>query len=525
MIMKEIPTSNYDFAYLIENGMLYVDKTDYLHQLVESKNNTFFLSRPRRFGKSLTVSSLSYIFQGRRDLFSGLKIDAMDYDWREYPVVNLNMSKMNSSTTQLFNESLLHQLKINADDLSIDIPKTTDCGLIFNDILTKAAAQSPTGKVVLLIDEYDAPLVNNIDAPHLEEIRAILENFYIQIKAANSVLRFTFMTGVTRFSKVSVFSKLNHMVDISMDKAYATMLGFTQTELETHFGERVAQLAKDEGVEYASMLSEIKLWYNGYRFHHKGETVYNPVSVGRFMNQGEFKNWWFETGSPSFLIQQLRKKPISYFDLLHEPVSEDFVGSFDPAKIDARSLLFQTGYLTIASAEREGGFGWVYILRFPNIEVESSLTRYLIAELGSSDLDSSLGTVRPLVRALRNGDSEALYEILYSHFASIPYDAPVLNEGNFKALIYFLFRMAGMNTGMEQVTNWGRADLVVELSNRIYIFELKYNRSADEAMDQINQRRYFEKYQSQGKEIHLLALNFSTEERNISKDWRVVRLN
>ncbi|MGL4520253.1 MAG: AAA family ATPase, partial [Phocaeicola sp.] len=468
---------------------------------------------------------LSYIFQGRRDLFAGLKIDSMDYDWMEYPVVNLNMSKMNYSSPEDFTNELKDSLFDIADSLSITVSKEAKPGLIFNDILTKAAAQSPTGKVVLLIDEYDAPLVNNIDAPHLEEIRAILENFYIQIKAANSVLRFTFMTGVTRFSKVSVFSKLNHMVDISMDKAYATMLGFTQTELETHFGERVAQLAQEEDMEYDSMLSKIKLWYNGYRFHHKGETVYNPVSVGRFMNQGEFKNWWFETGSPSFLIQQLRKKPISYFDLLHEPVSEDFVGSFDPAKIDARSLLFQTGYLTIDTAESEGSWGLFYTLKFPNIEVEVSMTRYLMAELGSSNIDKPFETIRPLVKALRNGDSEALYEILYSHFASIPYDAPVLNEGNFKALIYFLFRMAGMNTGMEQVTNWGRADLVVELSNRIYIFELKYNRSADEAMDQINQRRYFEKYQSQGKEIHLLALNFSTEERNISKNWRVVRLN
>jgi len=523
--MRPALTDNYDFKYLIDSGANYVDKTDSLHKLISSPSNTFFLSRPRRFGKSLTVSTLSYIFTGRRELFAGLKIDAMDYDWREYPVVNLNMSKMNYSTSEDFINELKDSLFDIADTLSVTVSKEAKPGLIFNEILTKAAAQSPTGKVVLLIDEYDAPLVNNIDAPHLEEIRAILENFYIQIKAANSVLRFTFMTGVTRFSKVSVFSKLNHMIDISMDIDYATMLGFTQSELEVHFGERVAQIAQEEGMEYDSMLSKIKLWYNGYRFHHKSGTVYNPVSVGRFMNHGEFKNWWFETGSPGFLIKQLRKKPISYFDLLHEPVSEDFIGSFDPANIDARSLLFQTGYLTIDTAESEVGFGLLYTMRFPNLEVETSLTRHLMAELGSSDIDKPIHTVRPLVRALRNGDSEALYEILYAHFASIPYDAPVLNEGNFKALVYFIFRMAGVNIGAEQITNWGRADLVIELPSRIYIIELKYNRTADEAMDQINQRRYFEKYQSQGKEIHLLAMNFSSEDRNISKDWRVVRLN
>ncbi|MGL5894558.1 MAG: AAA family ATPase, partial [Bacteroidales bacterium] len=401
-----IPTSNYDFAYLIENDMMYVDKTDYLYQLAESKNNCFFLSRPRRFGKSLAVSTLKYIFQGRRDLFAGLKIDSMNYDWVEYPVVNLNMSELKHDSKDSFSRSLLKSLKQVALDLDVVIDTDDEFGDIFRDILHNAASQSPTGKVVLLIDEYDAPLVNNIDAPHLEDIRAILENFYIQIKAANSVLRFTFMTGVTRFSKVSVFSKLNHMIDISMDIDYATMFGFTQAELESHFGDRIAQLAEQEGVEVGEMLHMIKRWYNGYCFHRLSDTVYNPVSVGRFMNHGEFNNWWFETGSPSFLIKQLRKKPISYFDLLHEPVSEDFVGSFDPANIDARSLLFQTGYLTIASAERELGFGWVYILKFPNLEVETSLTRYLMAELGGSDIDKPIHTVRPLVRALRQGDSD-----------------------------------------------------------------------------------------------------------------------
>ncbi|MGL5893133.1 MAG: AAA family ATPase, partial [Bacteroidales bacterium] len=211
--MKPAITDTYDFKYLIESGANYVDKTEYLHKLVSSISNTYFLSRPRRFGKSLAVSTLKYIFQGRRDLFAGLKIDSMNYDWVEYPVVNLNMSELNHTSAELFTNELNDSLYKIADSLNIALARNISSGLLFRDILHNAASQSPTGKVVLLIDEYDAPLVNNIDAPHLEDIRAILENFYIQIKAANSVLRFTFMTGVTRFSKVSVFSKLNHMID------------------------------------------------------------------------------------------------------------------------------------------------------------------------------------------------------------------------------------------------------------------------------------------------------------------------
>ncbi|MGL4992918.1 MAG: AAA family ATPase, partial [Bacteroidales bacterium] len=356
--MKPAITDTYDFKYLIESGANYVDKTEYLHKLVSSISNTYFLSRPRRFGKSLTVSTLECIFQGRRDLFAGLKIDSMDYDWQEYPVVNLNMSELKHDSKESFSRSLLKSLKQVALELDVVIDTDDEFGDIFRDILHNAASQSPTGKVVLLIDEYDAPLVNNIDAPHLEEIRAILENFYIQIKAANSVLRFTFMTGVTRFSKVSVFSKLNHMIDISMNQHYATMFGFTQAELESYFGDRIAEFAIRENLSTEDMTLKIKSWYNGYRFHPKADTVYNPVSAGRFMEDGEFNNWWFETGSPSFLIQQLRKKPIGYFDMLERAIPADFVGSFDPAKIDARSLLFQTGYLTIVDADNEDDMGW-----------------------------------------------------------------------------------------------------------------------------------------------------------------------
>ncbi|MGL5016006.1 MAG: AAA family ATPase [Bacteroidales bacterium] len=524
--MKENPTSNYDFAYLIEEGMLYVDKTDYLYQLVKSKNNTFFLSRPRRFGKSLTVSTLSYIFTGRRELFAGLKIDAMDYDWMEYPVVNLNMSELKHDSKESFSNSLLKSLKKVAAKLAVTIDTNDEFGDIFSDILRNAAAQSSTGKVVLLIDEYDAPLVNNIDAPHLEEIRAILENFYIQIKAANSVLRFTLMTGVTRFSKVSVFSKLNHMIDISMSKDYATMLGFTQSELESNFSERIAQLADQEGVEYSEMLSQVKRWYNGYRFHYLADTVYNPVSVGRFMSEGEFKNWWFETGSPTFVIKQLQKQDVNYFDLLHEKMSEELFSEFNPANLQARSLLYQTGYLTIVKGYK-GRFGTPvrYQLGFPNVEVEQSYTAHLLAELGHMSSDRVRNCADMLLDAVETADIPLMVKTLQSHLASIPYDGRIENEGVFKSMIYLLLRMAGLLVTVERYSNIGRMDTVIETESEVFIFEYKYGKSAAEAMKQIEDMGYAEQFMAKGKPIHLVAMNYDLAIHNIGDDWIYNRIN
>lgn len=515
---KQPITDNYDFEYLIHSGANYVDKTGYLHQLVTGKSTCFFLSRPRRFGKSLTISTLKQLFRGRRELFTGLTIDAMGYDWRAYPVVHLNMAEMDATSAMPFTEGIRIQLAKNATALGIELLTTTHPGYLFEDLLRKAAASTPTGKVVLLIDEYDAPLVNNIDQPHLEEIRAILENFYSQIKSLNEILRFTFMTGVTRFSKVSVFSKLNHMVDLSMDLDYATMLGYTQEELDLYFGERMEELAKKRGIGVEALKQKIKVWYNGYRFHPLASTLYNPVSIGRFLTQNEFENWWFETGSPSFLMKQLRKKPINYFDLLHKPVGRELINSFDPARIEARSLLFQTGYLTIASAENEDDTGWWYTLGFPNKEVELSLSTYLAAELGAGDTSESLYAARTLARMIRRGDTAGIFETLHAHLAAIPYDALALNEGNFKSLLFLLFRMAGVIVSAEHYTNKGRVDLVIEAPEHYYIFEYKYNQSAAEAMAQIHHKGYYEQFLNQGKQIHLVALNYDPKQRNIGSD-------
>lgn len=517
---KEITTSDYDFKELIEGNQFYADKSDFLHKLVTTHRGCFFLSRPRRFGKSLMLSTLKYIFEGKRNLFAGLKIDQLAYDWKVYPVIHLNIAKMSYSSKEEFVYELSATLYAIAQSMKLTLPIKGSPGFLFGALLDEAAAQSPMGKVVLLIDEYDAPLVNTIGKPHYESLRDTLYNFYGHIKSSNSNLRFTMITGVTRFTKVSIFSALNHMEDISMNLEYATMFGYTQVELEEYFGDRMEELAQKRGIDVEALKQKIKVWYNGYRFHPLAPTLYNPVSIGQFLNQNEFENWWFDTASPTFLIKELRKKPTNYFDMLHKPVGREVLNTFDASRIDSRSLLFQSGYLTIVDAiNEEDDTGWWFTLGFPNKEVELSLNTYLAAELGTGDTSDSLYAARTLARLIRRGDTEGIFETIHAHFAAIPYDALALDEGNFKSLLFFLFRMAGVIVSAEHYTNKGRVDMVIEAADHYYIFEYKYNQSSAEAMAQIHRKGYYEQFRGQGKQLHLVALNYDPIARNIAEDW------
>ena len=292
---QPITTSNYTFEDTIRGNYLYVDKTDFFHQLVNEEKGFYFLSRPRRFGKSLSVSILKNIFKGNKELFKGLKIYDMPYEWKSYPVINLNISQAPCESAEILNEGLCNLLNKSAEENGLKLSEQKHSGLLFGELLDKT---SKLGKVVILIDEYDKPLVENIYATHIEDIRQVLENFYINIKASDEHLRFVFMTGVTKFSKVSIFSKLNNLEDITMDGKYATMYGYTQEEVELYFGDRIDALAVKNNVERIEYREKIQNWYNGFRFHKDSVTVYNPVSLGMFLNRGgEFINFWFSTGS------------------------------------------------------------------------------------------------------------------------------------------------------------------------------------------------------------------------------------
>jgi hypothetical protein len=509
---QSITTSNYTFENIREKNLFYADKTDFFHQLVTDDSGIFFLSRPRRFGKSLSVSILKNIFKGNKELFKGLKIYDMPYDWKSYPVINLNISQADCTSAYELNKGLCIALYENASELNLQLSASTNSAYLFRELINKA---KDLGKVVVLIDEYDKPLVENIYAPHIEEIRQVLENFYINIKALDEHLRFVFMTGVTKFSKVSVFSKLNNLEDITMDGKYATMYGYTQEEVELYFGDRIDALADKNKVDRIEYRDKIQSWYNGFRFHKDSATVYNPVSLGMFLNKGgEFINFWFSTGSPSFIFKVLKQQNVNFLDTIFQPVDGLTLDSFDVTNMLAAPLLLQTGYLTIDRAVQQM-YGSAYYLRFPNLEIETAFEKYLVSSLSERDLGVVTSEIMRLNIALQDNNTDTMHRILKSHIAAIPYANCSDMEENYQNIIYSLFRLLGAEIHNEVHMNNGRIDAVIVNRDHIYIFEFKMDQPAKVALAQIKEKGYATPYLNDGKPITLIGINFSREARNI----------
>jgi hypothetical protein len=493
-----------------------VDKTDYFHKLIIKNKGIFFLSRPRRFGKSLSVSILKNIFKGNKELFKGLKIYDMPYDWKAYPVINLNISQADCTTAESLNQGLCFALYENAKNLDIELSDSKNSGYLFRELILQA---KDLGKLVILIDEYDKPLVENIYAPHIEEIRQVLENFYINIKASDEHLRFVFMTGVTKFSKVSVFSKLNNLRDITMSEPFATMYGYTQDEVEHYFGDRIDELADKNKIDRKEYRETIRQWYNGFRFHEDALTVYNPVSLGMFINEGgRFTNFWFSTGSPSFVFDVLKRQKIDFFDTIRQPIDSVTLDSFDVTNMLAAPFLLQTGYLTIDHVETLMNQP-LYYLNFPNMEIETAFEKHLISSLSERNLGAVTSEIIRMQMALHSNNLPELQQLLFSHIAAIPFAQRSNMEENYQNIIYSIFRLLGATIHNEVRMNKGIIDSVIVNHDHIYIFEFKMNQSADIAIAQIKDKCYATPYLSDGKPITLIGINFSKEERNIV-EWK-----
>jgi Predicted AAA-ATPase/PD-(D/E)XK nuclease superfamily len=515
-MVKGITTSAYTFQNTINGNYLYVDKTEYFYNLVKEHNGIYFLSRPRRFGKSLSVSILKNIFKGNKELFKGLKIHDLPYDWKSYPVINLNISQAACESAFILNKGLCGILQECAKEMGLELSEETHSGMLFRELIYKA---KDLGKVVILIDEYDKPLVDNINSPHLDEIRQVLENFYINIKASDEHLRFVFMTGVTKFSKVSIFSKLNNLRDITMSEQYATMYGYTQEELEKYFGDRIDELAVKNKIDKLEYRETIKKWYNGFRFHHNANTVYNPVSIGMFVNEGgEFTDFWFSTGSPSFIFEVLKKQKIDFFRTIHEPVPNFVLDSFDVSNMLAAPLLLQTGYLTIESAQFMFN-KMMYKLNFPNLEIEIAFEHHLLSMLTEHNLQDVSSEIARLQMALYSNDTKEMHSLLYSHIASIPYAQRSKMEENYQNIIFSIFRLMGATIHNEVRMNKGQIDSIIVNHDHIYIFEFKIDQKADIALAQIKEKGYATPYLTDGKPITLIGINFSRKKRNIV-EWK-----
>ncbi|WLE97596.1 MAG: AAA family ATPase [Candidatus Electrothrix communis] len=501
--MQKLPIGIQTFTKIREEEYRYVDKTKIAFELINN-GNYYFLSRPRRFGKSLFLSTLQAIFEGRKDLFHNLYIHDV-WDWQTtYPVVKISFAGVARNVAAM-QQDIKNILKDNQDRLNIDCLHKEDTGGCLRELIRKSFEKYQQ-KVVILVDEYDKLILDNLDQLEVaQEAREILKDLYATIKDCDEYIKFAFFTGVSKFAKVSVFSGLNNLSDISLDSRYATICGYTQDDLVTVF----ADLLRDADME------RVRDWYNGYNF--LGEKVYNPFDILLFIDKGlVFNNYWFETGTPTFLLKLIRQNNYFLPRLSDLRVDSSLLDGFDIDHIRLEPVLFQAGYLTIKEVHELEFGGFEYTLHYPNREVALSFNDALIRFL--TDATTYTPTKTGLFSALKSGDVEALKDVLISLFASIPYNNYVKNtvaeyEGYYASVIYAYLASLGIRIIAEDVTNTGRIDLTLFLGDNIYIVEFKVDGNAD-PLEQIKERKYAQKYAGQGI-VYLVGILFSSTKKNI----------
>lgn len=507
--MKKLPIGIQTFREIVTENYYYVDKTKLIPNLLNGKY--YFLARPRRFGKSLFLDTLREAFLGHKEYFQGLHLET-HWDWsKAYPVIRIDFGSGVMKEISILEKATHEILTEHSEKEKILLTNETISGRFRELILNLEKKYSQ--KVVILIDEYDKPILDNITNPKLAiQMRDSLRNLYSTIKSADAYIKFVFFTGVSKFSKVNLFSGVNNLQDISLDERYATLCGYTEQELIQVFHDRLHEVS----------LPDIRKWYNGYNF--LGEKVYNPFDVLLFLDRKQFKNYWFETGSPSFLLDLIREKKYNVVQLENLFISEDELNAFDIENIQLETLLFQTGYLTILE-KLQVGSEVQFKLGYPNEEVKRSLTSVILKSLSESPRNAH--TKQELFEALTNGQVTKLKDIFYTFFASIPHDWYRKNllsnyEGYYASIFYCYFTALGLDVRVEDVTNHGQVDMTVFINEFVYVFEFKVVELTNlgSALEQIQKNKYYEKYlpnlnNNKIKQIYLVGVEFSKETRNI----------
>ncbi len=509
MKLKKLPIGISTFKDIITENHVYVDKTKIAFELIEN-GRYYFLSRPRRFGKSLFLDTLRIIFDGEKELFKGLYIYDK-YEFVKYPVLRISFNDGKFTTKEEFNQYLYEMMDKNQRDLGISCPKDFSMSGCFKRLIEEAYLKN-NQKVVILVDEYDKPILDNIENTEIATImREELKNFYSVIKGADEYLKFVFITGVSKFSKVSLFSGLNNIEDITLDRRYSTICGYTQNDVETVFAKHL------EGQNF----EKIKHWYNGYKF--LGEGVYNPFDILLFISKGyEYENYWFSTATPTFLLKLIEKNNYFLPDLEHIVKDRKMLDSFDVDYIELETLMWQTGYLTID--EKIDLYDEIrYKLTIPNLEVRISLMGSIAEFLTKNN---SIEHRDGIKIALYESNLESLQKHIKALFASIPYNLFINNklyeyEGYYVSVFYAYMEALGIEVTAEDVTNKGRIDLTVKLPESIYIMEFKTDGTG--ALKQIKEKKYYEKYLSRNLPIYLVGIEFDVKVRNVSKvEWEKI---
>ena len=519
--LKKCPLGMQDFQEIIKQDRLYVDKTRQVYELTHGDSKYVFLSRPRRFGKTLLTSTLHYYFDGRKDLFKGLAIDSLETEWEQYPVLHFDMSTAKSLNKQELESELNSKLTRyeaiwGKDEQSEVLPNQRLMGLIMR-------AYAQTGKqVVVLIDEYDSPLLDVLhEDTDLPVLRNVMRNFYSPLKACDKYLRFVFLTGITKFTQLSIFSELNNIKNVSMMPQFADICGISKEELTDQLGDYIDALAEAYGCSHDEMLTRLTYRYDGYHFTWPSPDIFNPYSLLNAFSDRRLSSYWFGSGTPTFLIEMLRKFNVAPSQIGGVTLRSSAFDAPAERLSSITPLLYQSGYLTIKEGDVKLN---LFTLDIPNTEIRIGLMSSLLPNYVNQMADMGETTVALMYQKIRDGQIDEALKLLQKYLLTVPYCRDANTEGHYQQMLYVIFSLMGYYVDVEVHTADGRVDLVMRTNTDLYLIELKINRSAEEAMDQIELKRYDARFSQLQLPITKVAINFSTESHTLT-DWIITPQN
>ncbi|MBO8449141.1 MAG: ATP-binding protein [Bacteroidetes bacterium] len=513
---KKYPIGIQDFEKLRKEGYYYIDKTSYVYDLVE-KGNYYFFSRPRRFGKSLLISTIEAYFEGKKNLFDGLAIAVLEKDWKKYPVLHLDLNtqryETENSLLSLLEENVVGwEEKYGRNAAEVGIERR------FAGVIRRA--HEMTGeRTVILVDEYDKPLLQTIDDEHLQDAyRTLLKAFYGALKSEDAHIRFAMLTGVTKFGKVSVFSDLNNLQDISMDERYADICGISEAELSENFSEDIRNLAEANGQSLEEASIALKERYDGYHFNPwTSYGLYNPFSLLNTFAKNRYGNYWFETGTPTYLVELLKRYRYNLYKMANEKVTSKILDSTDASSTNPIPVIYQSGYLTIKGYIPEPQ---IYELGFPNKEVEQGFMDFLLPYYTPVQDTESGFAIWSFVEDVKTGNIDGFMKRLQVFLSGCPYEMARDIELHYQNVLFIVFRLAGLYTQVEYHTSQGRIDLVLQTADYVYVMEFKLDGSAEEALCQIEEKQYALPFAGDSRKVYKIGVNFSSGTRNIER-WMV----
>lgn len=516
--MQKLPIGIQDFESLRREDYFYADKTELIYRMV-SQNRYYFLSRPRRFGKSLLMSTIHALYDGKKELFDGtigkrLAIaDKADIKWEAHPVLHLDLNTQKYDSIESL-ENVLNETLTGWEELYGKNPVEIGFGRRFQGVIKRAYEKTKLG-VVILVDEYDKPMLQAIGKEELlQEFRDTLKGFYGALKSMDGCIKFALLTGVTKFGKVSVFSDLNNLMDISIDARYWDVCGLTEQEIHSSFPNEIDALAKANDITNEECVEQLKLRYDGYHFVESVPGIYNPFSVLNTLAKGKFGSYWFETGTPTYLVELLQKFNTNLEEMANSVTTEDIINCVDINSASAIPVIYQSGYLTIKDYDKEFGS---YTLGFPNMEVKEGFIKFLLPFYTSVTEDKSTFNIQQFVKDVRAGNTDAFVKRLRSLFADTPYEIVKDIENHYQNVIWIVSKLMGFYTQAEYHTSEGRIDLVIKTPQFCYVIEFKLDGTAEEALQQISDKQYTLPFELDNQQIIRIGMNFSSETRNIER--------